>query len=949
MEVNSTNSQNFSTDVEHTLNLEKISACTKHFVYEQLGAKEKGLTSDEVQARLERYGKNLIEKKPTFHPLRSFAKNFVNVFAILLWIGSVLALISGTTILSIVIWCIIVINAVFSFFQESKADKAMQALAQMMPSNVKVFRNGAIVVLPASELVPGDLVILAAGDKVPADIRLVEADSLLVDNSMLTGESLPVERDAEPETRVDTTGMDYRNLVFGGTTITSGKAKGIVYATGERTQIGNITETTSHIVKGKSTLEVQINKITKILGIVAMCIGLSAFCISLFVTDFTVNAALIFTIGIIVANIPEGLMPTVSLSLAMSVQRMAKKNALVRKQSAVETLSSTTVICTDKTGTLTQNSMFAKTIWTADGSVKIDGEGYEKAGRITGITERNQATLEKLLTASIICSDTILQTNKMNDTCWEFIGNPTEAAILIAAEKFGLQIEKVRENFEQTYSIPFSSNKKTMTVWAKSKVSYTYSQNESYCFTKGAPVKVAGLSKYIFKNGRVAEMTAEEREEVLNVNNQMASEGFRVLAIAFSPSDGEFMIESDTENLIFLGMVAMYDPPKEGVQEAVADCYRAGIKVTVVTGDYSVTAVAIAKQIGIIQGDYVVVTGPELEKMSSEELCQKIDTDKPVIFARTTPDHKLKIVEAYQSQGHVVASTGDGINDVLALNKADIGISMGNKGSDAAIESSEVVLLDDNFATIVEAVKEGRAIYYNIQKFITYILASNVPEVIPFIVMGLFNIPLALTVLLVLAIDLGTDLIPAISLGEELPDKDVLDSPPRSTKSNILNGKVMLRAYAFLGVIETAMLFVMFFFAWDYFGYSFNEVRTLTSSITDGTASEQVMYAYKYAVTLAFGAVIACQIGNVLVCRSTRSPLYKSMKKKNHLMIWGILLEAVLFLFIAYVPLLQKIFGTVGPEFNHLILLLGCPIVLISIEEVRKWLVRARSTRMTTV
>ncbi len=949
MSVYSTKSPNQSTEWEQPFDPEKIAACEAQAVYEYLGVNKEGLTSDDVNNRIKAFGENSIQKKNTFHPLKSFAKNFVNLFAIMLWIGSVLALISGTPILSIVIWFIILINAIFSFFQESKADKALQALAQMIPNNVKVYRDGHIVILPASKLVPGDMVILGAGDKVPADIRIVEAEGLLVDNSMLTGESVPVERDAEAEQVEKTESSNYRNLLFGGTTVTNGKAKGLVYATGECTQIGHITETTAHIVKGKSTLEIQINKITKILGIVAICIGLAAFCISLFVTDFTFNAALLFTIGIIVANIPEGLMPTVSLSLAMSVQRMAKKNALVRKHSAVETLSSTTVICTDKTGTLTQNSMFAKTIWTADGNLTISGEGYEKAGRFNGVTDQNQPTLEKLLVASIVCSDTILQTDKQNDVQWDYIGNPTEAAILIAAEKFGLKTEKVRESFEREHSIPFNSGKKIMTVWAHSKSHLSYTQNESYSFTKGAPVKVINHCKYLYKNGQVVRMKPEEREEVLAINDQMASEGFRVLAIAFSPSKRDFEVEAEKDDLILLGMVAMYDPPKEGVQQAVADCYRAGIKVTVVTGDYSVTAVAIAKQIGIIKDDYVVITGPEVEKMDIEQLVEKIDTEKPVIFARTTPNHKLKIVEAYQSQGHVVASTGDGINDVLALKKADIGISMGNKGSDAAIESSEVVLLDDNFATIVEAVKEGRAIYYNIQKFITYILASNVPEVIPFIVMGILDIPLALTVLLVLAIDLGTDLIPAISLGEELPDKDVLDSPPRSRNSNILNGKVMLRAYTFLGLIETAMLFIMFFFAWDYFGYSFNEVRALTSSITDGTASEHAMNAYKYAVTLAFGAVVACQIGNVLVCRSARLPLYKSMEKKNSLMLWGIVTEGLLFLLIAYVPFLQEIFGTVGPQINHLILLLGCPIILITLEEMRKWIVRSKNKLVKAV
>ncbi|WP_246147073.1 HAD-IC family P-type ATPase [Bacillus massilioanorexius] len=422
----------------------------------------------------------------------------------------------------------------------------------------------------------------------------------------------------------------------------------------------------------------------------------------------------------------------------------------------------------------------------------------------------------------------------------------------------------------------------------------------------------------------------------------MAKEGYRLLAIAYSEQDQE---SEGSNDLIFLGLVVMYDPPKEGVREAVEDCYRAGIKVTIVTGDYSLTAAAIAKQIGIVKDKYVAITGAEVESLSKQQLAKKIDTALPVIFARTTPKDKLKIVETYQSLGHVVASTGDGINDVLALRRADIGISMGKNGSDAAIESSDVVLLDDHFATIVEAVKEGRAIYSNIQKFITYILASNIPEVLPFLLMGIFNIPLALTVLLVLAVDLGTDLLPAISLGEEEPDDDILDGPPRSRNSNILDRHVLLRSYAFLGVIEAMMLFAMFFFTWNHFGYTFAEVRSLTFSIVDGSASEHVKYVYQYAITMAFGSVIACQIGNVLVCRSQRQCFYKALKKKNPLMLWGIGIEIALFLVIAYVPFMQTLFETTGPKLHHLALLLVCPFVLISLEETRKWFVRRKQLK----
>lgn len=929
------------------IDAQKISEIQPHSVFEYLDTTERGLSEAESQARLLVYGENTIKSKKSFHPVRSFAKQLVNLMAIMLWIASILAIISGTPIISYAIWFIIIINAIFSFIQESKADKALQSLAKMIPNNVKVYRDGGMTVLSANQLVPGDVVYLKAGDKVPADLRIVVADGLFVDNSMLTGESVPVDRDEQADLLDGQSITNSRNLLFAGTSITGGDATGVVYATGENSEIGNITKTSSEIVRSASTLEYQIRKITKTLVIIALIIGILAFLISSFVTGFSVNAALIFAIGIIVAIIPEGLMPTVSLSLAMGVQRMAKKNALVRKQSAVETLSSTSVICTDKTGTLTQNAMFAKKVWTIDGIVEIGGDGYGKTGTVTGVNEKNKQTLERLFIASTICSDTVLSTDKDNTNQWKTIGNPTEAAILIAAQKFGMNIENVKGQFERTKVIPFSSNTKTMTVLEKNCNNSVFSCNQVLQFTKGDPGKVIDRCSFIFKDGQVVAVTPEDKKKFHAVNDEMANQGYRLLAIAYT--DQLQNLEPKLDDLILLGLVVMYDPPKEGVREAIADCYKAGIKVTVVTGDYSLTAAAIAKQIGIVKDEYVAITGAELEKMSKEELATKIDTDVPVIFARTTPKDKLKIVETYQSLGHIVAVTGDGLNDVLALQKADIGISMGKKGSDAAIESSDVVLLDDHFSTIVEAVKEGRTIYDNIQKFITFFLASNVSEVVPFIMMGIFDIPLALTVLLVLMIDIGTDLLPAMSLGEEMPDDDVIDYPPRKPNENILNKYVLLRAYGFLGIIEAGMMFVVYFLTWDYFGYTLTELPSVTPAIVNGTASEEVLHAYHYAITLAFGSVIASQIGNVLECRSSRLSFTKSLKKKNYLMIWGIFVEIGLFLLIAYVPFMQMVFGTTAPKVSHLAILLICPIVLILIEEMRKWLVSRMKKKVILV
>ena len=891
-----------------------------------------GLSEAEVQVRQKILGYNEMEQKRSFNPLKCFIEKLVGLLAIMLWTASILAFISGTPLLSYVIWAIILINAIFSFIQENRADKALQALSKMMPSHVKVYRDGEMKSIHAEQLVPGDVLSLTAGDKVPADCRILSSNHLMVNNSMLTGESLPVNRCEAIDTHINGPVSDCINLIFAGTSITGGEAKAVVYGTGKQTQIGMITETTAQIKREKSTLEIQIQRITKILATFAVSIGILAFCVSIFLTDIEVNAALIFAIGMIVANIPEGLMPTVSLSLALSVQRMAKKNALVRKPSAVETLSSTTVICTDKTGTLTQNAMVTKKIWTPDGLIDINGNGYEKTGELSGITAQNRPGLERFFISAILCSETMLKTAENNIKEWEYIGNPTEAAILIAAEKYGLNVEETKQLFKRESLQPFSSENKYMTVIAKNESANIFPVGTSINFTKGDPLKISKKCQYMYRNGKAVKMTEEDRMEVQAINDEMASEGYRILAVSCSgPKD---------DTLMLLGLAIMYDPPKDGVFEAVLDCHRAGIKITVVTGDYSKTALSIAQQTGIAQNQYVIITGEELGRLSEGELAKKIDTDCPVIFARTTPQDKLKIVTAYQSLGHVVAATGDGINDVLALKKADIGISMGKNGSDAAIETSDVVLLDDHFATIVEAIKEGRAIYENIRKFISYILASNIPEILPFLVMGLFNIPLALPILLVLAIDLGTDIVPAISLGKELPDDDVLDQPPRKKESNILDRPTLLRAYGFLGVIQAACLFIAFFFAWDYFGYTFEEIRSFTDIIATNTAPNVVMHAYSYAITLGFGAVIACQIGNLLESRSFRQPFFQSFNKPNSLMIWGIVLEIFLFLLISYTPLFQYVFGTAALEWHHLILLPIFTILFMLCEEIRKWVVR---------
>ncbi|MDV3429051.1 MAG: cation-transporting P-type ATPase [Bacillota bacterium] len=915
----------------------KLSSLNPSDALEFLKASPEGLSAEEAIDREKKYGKNKLHKERNFHPIKQLLKQFTHFMAILLWVAGILAFIAGMPQLAVATWAVIVINALFSFLQEFKADKALSELSDMIPSYVKVYRNGELTTLPAEDITIGDTIVLEAGDSVPADARLIKTHSLFLNNSMLTGESVPLNRTEEEFDAEGKPVSEINNFVFAGTTVTQGKGTAVVYAIGNDTQIGQVSTLTQTIVKGDSTLEVQVEKIVKFITKVAIILGAAAFLAAVLVTGMSWKVGFIFAIGILVANVPEGLLPTVSLCLAVGVQRMAKEKALVRKLSAVETLSAASVICTDKTGTLTQNQLMVRKIWTPDGEAEVSGSGYKKDGEVILKERKARKSLEMLFSSAIICSEANIKDSKKNQDEWEVIGSPTEASILIAAEKYGISVNEKYENFNRIEVKPFTSERKMMSVLAENKSDVNFKENEKVIFTKGAPNIVLECCKYYYKDGIVTPLTSENKKQILAKNDAFAEEGFRVLGICYEYAGDH---EAAGKDMVFIGLTAMYDPPRPEVAAAVRDCHHAGIKITVITGDYGITAAAIGKQIGLIKDKYQIVTGSEVEAMSQKELMDIVKQDIPLVFSRTTPQHKLKIVEAYKKLGEIVAVTGDGVNDILALKASNIGIAMGKNGTDVAREVADMILLDDNFATIVKAIEEGRSVYSNIRKFLTYILASNVPEIIPFIAMVLFHIPPALTVLQILAIDLGTDMFPALALGAEKPEKGVLDLPPRKPEENLLDKKLFIRAYGFLGLIEGILAIVIFMFAWSKSGYSLPKLQSVTDMIVAGTASAHLTNIYVHSTTMTLMAVIACQMGNLFVCRSERLPFWSLSSNRNNLIYFGLAFEALLSLMIIFVPGFQSVFQTSALNLSDYSVLALCPIALIILEESRKFIFR---------
>jgi Ca2+-transporting ATPase len=917
-------------------------------VYASLETTSSGLTQAQAESRIGVYGKNALREvkgKPLYKKLLA---NFTHLMAIMLWIAGIAAFIAQMPQLGIAVWAVNLINGAFSFWQEYRAEKATEALKKLLPTYTRVLRDGAEQKILVEDLVPGDIILLGEGDSISADCRLVTTAELRCDQSTLTGESRPV---AKTITAYQQAGMSFTempNIVFAGTHVAAGTGKAVVFATGMDTEFGKIANLTQEVGEELSPLQKEMKIATRIITFVALGVGAIFFVLAFFLGKINIADSFIFTVGMVVAFVPEGMLPLVTLSLAMGSQRMAKRNALIKKLSAVETLGCTTVICTDKTGTLTQNEMTVRNLWVPakNGSLEpgklfnVTGNGYEPEGKIMAgsgeVTVENDPNLRALLLAAGLCNNSkLLPPNGDGNNRWTILGDPTEAALIVVAREAGINLSEEEEQTPRLREIPFESRRKRMSTihnLAGGWKSFGPTRREM-AYVKGAPQETLDLSSSSLNSGKKEPLTKEIREKIMAVNDQFARDGLRVLAIAqreLPAQIEDYSAEIIEKDLTFLGLIAMMDPPRPEVSKAVEECHTAGIRVVMITGDYGLTAESIARRIGIMKSkDARVVSGFELESMTEEDLIKVLDEE--VIFARVAPEHKLRVVSALQAKGNVVAVTGDGVNDAPALKKADIGVAMGITGTDVAKEAASMILTDDNFASIVNAVEEGRAVYSNIRKFCSYIFTSNTPEAIPFIffVLSGGRIPLGLTVMQILAIDLGTDMVPALGLGVEPPEPGLMLRPPRSLKSHVIDRSMLIRAYGYLGIPQGLITMIAFFYMFWTNGY-WGQFIDLPS-----TGS-----LYVAATSLALASVVFTQIGNVFGQRTEKTSIFKIPFFNNRLIWIGILSELVLVFLIVYTPFLNAFIGTGPFPASYWLFLVPFIPALTIIDEVAKYFKR---------
>ncbi len=837
----------------------------------------KGLSSEEAAKRLSHYGYNHIaSQKKTPWYFRLF-KNLFSFFSLLLWVAAALCFIPGVDMpqLGIAVIIVILVNGIFAFVQEYKSDRAVESLQKLITPACRVIRDGRQTEVKSSELVPGDLIVLEEGDIVPADARLTEAFEVEVDNSSLTGESTSAKRYKSDRPEVMTgkfLWIELPNILFAGSVLVKGQAKALVFGTGMNSEIGKIAGLTQTIRTEKSPLEKQLESTVYSIALLAFSIGIMLLLLGWQVAGLHFAQAFIFFIGVFVANVPEGLLPTVTLSLAMGVTRMAKRNALVKNLSAVETLGCTTVICCDKTGTLTQNLQMVERIITDGKTIMVTGHGYETKGELLLSGEplkREQisewAPLRHLLECSLICNNSRLEGNRV-------LGDPTEGALLVLAGRAG-----VKGGHHRIHVNPFESVRKRMSVVVRA-----HGGGRKISYMKGAMNEVLSGCTHTAEGSLVRELTEADRERIRRENDTLAEQGMRILALAWREDEelqslNSYNVETVEKNHIFAGLTAMTDPLRPEVPDAIAKCHTAGIRVIMITGDYPLTAASIARKAGIGKesGQLKVISGGDLSGMSEDDL-KSILKEGESIFARVSPDQKLRIVTALKELDEIVAVTGDGVNDGPALKKADIGVAMGLRGTDVARESAQMILTDDNFASIVAAIEEGRAVFQNIKKFSSYVFNSNPQELYPYILWMLIpGFPLAMTVMGVLAVDVGTDLIPAMGLGAEPPEKGIMEKPPRRRDEKILSLKFILENYFVEGsVLAFASFATLYYFGWaaGYMenGFSFTGLPASPDGLNMNFATQD----YLMALTAYFFPTVTTQVANVMVKRSGITSLF---------------------------------------------------------------------------
>jgi Ca2+-transporting ATPase len=840
-------------------------------VFTALETGSDGLSIAEAQSRLSLYGANRLHvAKPVSLEYPRLLAQLSHPMAILLLVAGLIAVFGGRPALGFAIWVVVLVNAGFSFWQEHRAERAISSLEKLLPDYARVLRDGAETSLAATDIVPGDILVLAEGDNIPADARVVEEFGLRVNNAALTGEALPVRKSAEASARLELTEVERPNLIFAGTSIASGTARAVVYSTGSLTQFGRIARLTQETPLGESRLQKEMHRITRTFTLAALGIGVLAFLWGFFQEGIPWLSAFLLAIGIIVAVIPEGLVPTMTLSLAIAVQRLARHGVLVKSLAMMETVGTTSVICTDKSGTLTQNQMTVREIWAGDRRYRISGSGYDPKGEcIPAPAGSAKEDLQLLFTAANLCNNSRLLAPVLERPKWSYLGDQTEAALRVLAIKGGVAEDDAGKGQPRIHEIPFDARRKRMSTI------HRQDDGGEVAYVKGAPREVLHLCTHLRIDGKDRPLDQEMRTRILAANDSYARNALRVLALAYrllpqrSGAGADYSSDSVESDLVFVGLAAMMDPPRPEVTEAIERCKKGGIRLVMITGDYGLTADSLARRIGMLTSENPrILTGAELDQLSDAQL--QILLREEVIFARMAPEHKMRLVSAFQERGDVVAVIGDGVNDAPALRKADIGVAMGKSGTDVAREAADLILTDDNFGDVARAIEEGRTVFDNLRKFSTYIFASNIPEMIPLILAALFDIPMALTVSQILAIDLGTDLLPALALGSERPEPDVMARPPRKRDQPLLDRSILNRSL-WLGTIETVLCYIGFYFVYYWMDpVSWRDLlRPNWLSYADLLTSESGR-TYILASTVFFVGVVSCQIGNVFACRTSR-------------------------------------------------------------------------------
>jgi len=875
---------------------------------------EAGISAEQAKSRLEKHGPNELSEGQKISPIHLFLNQFKDFMVLVLLGATLLSGFLGEYLDAITIILIIVINAILGFVQEFKAEKSLQALKLLSAPFATVRRNGQEVQVPANELVIGDIILLASGDRVPADVRFLEANQLYIEESALTGESVPVSKHDQMIYDSEIPLGDQRNLGFMGTLVTRGTAKAVVIRTGMATEMGNIASLIQSTESMQTPLQHRLEQLGKILIGVALLLTVVVVVAGILHGQPAYNMFLA-GVTLAVAAIPEGLPAIVTVALALGVQRMIKRKAIVRKLPSVETLGCASVICSDKTGTLTQNKMTVTKVWVDDRLLDISGDGYTPKGEITYLgshfDSKQSASLKRLLQISALCNNASIELTETNGDKgnnrkeeWVLKGDPTEGALVVLAEKLGFHASFLRSKHKRVLELPFESERKRMSVAVEQQTGHLVA-------TKGAPDVLLACCSHLLTDGKIVPLNDALRKRIMQAYERMGKDALRVLGFAFkdvATVNKESKPEDIEQKMTFVGLAGMIDPPRAEVKEAILTCKAAGIKTVMITGDHRFTAEAIANMIGIIPTGGKTITGAELDQYTDEQLDAEVDNI--YVYSRVSPEHKLKIVRALQNKGHVVAMTGDGVNDAPAIKAADIGVAMGITGTDVSKEASSLVLSDDNFSTIVAAIEEGRSIYENIRKFIRYLLASNVGEILVMFLAMLAGLPLPLVPIQILWVNLVTDGLPAMALGVDQAESNLMTDKPRKAKEKIfarrLGWKIISRGLL-IGLCTLAAFWL---------------------TLREGDLVK--------AQTVAFATLVMAQLIHVFDCRSSRSIFHRNLFE-NKWLVLAVLSSLILMLGVMYIEPLQPIFNTVSlhlREWALVIVMAAFPTIFFGIGSV---------------